>query len=112
MDFKEKQQLGELDAKIKEVRANLLDDDGGKKGQGSRFGAGWGLGARLATELLGGVVVGAGIGLLLDDWLETKPVFLVVFLLFGTAAGILNVYRTAEADSKKAEPKQGKKEQI
>lgn len=104
MTFKEKQQLGELDAKIKQVRKDTLEDDGKKKFD-VRFSAGWGLGVRLATELLGGVVVGAGIGLLIDNWLETKPVFLIIFLLFGTAAGILNVYRTAAASDKKQEEK-------
>ena len=52
---------------------------------------------RLATELVAGVVVGGFIGWALDKWLETKPFLMVVFLLLGAAAGILNVIRTAKA---------------
>jgi ATP synthase protein I len=52
---------------------------------------------RLATELVAGVVVGGFIGWWLDKWLETKPFLMVVFLLLGAAAGILNVVRTAKA---------------
>jgi ATP synthase protein I len=52
---------------------------------------------RLATELVAGVVVGGFIGWALDRWLETKPFLMVVFLLLGAAAGILNVIRTAKA---------------
>ena len=51
---------------------------------------------RLATELVAGVVVGGFIGWALDKWLETKPFLMVVFLLLGAAAGILNVIRTAK----------------
>ncbi len=52
---------------------------------------------RLATELVAGVVVGGFIGWALDRWLETTPVLMVVFLLLGAAAGIMNVIRTAKA---------------
>lgn len=51
------------------------------------------LGLRIATELLSGIIIGGGIGWFLDDFLHTKPYLLVVFLLFGGAAGFLNVYR-------------------
>ena len=40
-----------------------------------------------------GVGVGAGIGDLLDRWLETSPWMRVTFVFLGSAAGMLNVYR-------------------
>ena len=52
-------------------------------------------GFRLSTELVGGVVAGAGIGWLIDRWLGISPWGLIVFLLLGFAAGILNVMRAA-----------------
>ncbi|HME28424.1 MAG TPA: AtpZ/AtpI family protein [Pseudolabrys sp.] len=52
-------------------------------------------GFRLSTELVGGVLVGAAIGWLLDRWLGTSPWGLTVFLLLGFAAGVLNVMRAA-----------------
>ena len=39
------------------------------------------------------MIVGVGIGILLDNWLDTKPWFLIVFFLLGSAAGFMNVYR-------------------
>ena len=45
--------------------------------------------------MVGGVLVGAGLGWLLDRWLGTTPWGLIVFLLLGFAAGILNVMRAA-----------------
>jgi ATP synthase protein I len=52
-------------------------------------------GFRLSTELVGGVIAGAVIGWLLDRWLGTTPWGLIVFLLLGFAAGVLNVMRAA-----------------
>jgi ATP synthase protein I len=52
-------------------------------------------GFRMSTELVAGVVVGALIGWLLDRWLGISPWGLIVFLLLGFAAGVLNVMRAA-----------------
>jgi ATP synthase protein I len=52
-------------------------------------------GFRLSTELVAGVLVGAGLGWLLDRWLGISPWGLIVFLLLGFAAGVLNVMRAA-----------------
>ncbi len=45
--------------------------------------------------MVAGVLVGAGLGLLLDRWLGTSPWGLLVLLLLGFAAGVLNVMRAA-----------------
>jgi ATP synthase protein I len=52
-------------------------------------------GFRLSTELVAGVLVGAGLGWLIDRWLGISPWGLIVFLLLGFAAGVLNVMRAA-----------------
>jgi ATP synthase protein I len=52
-------------------------------------------GLRLSTELVAGVLVGAAIGWLLDKWLGISPWGMLVFLLVGFVAGVLNVMRAA-----------------
>jgi ATP synthase protein I len=52
-------------------------------------------GFRLSTELVAGVLIGAAIGWLLDRWLGISPWGMIVFLLLGFAAGVLNVMRAA-----------------
>jgi ATP synthase protein I len=55
-------------------------------------------GFRLSTELVAGVLVGAAFGWVLDRLLGISPWGLIVFLLLGFAAGILNVMRAAGVD--------------
>lgn len=53
----------------------------------------WGFGLRAGVEVVSALIVGVGLGLMLDRWLGTWPwLFLVMFLL-GATAGVLNVYR-------------------
>ena len=54
---------------------------------------GMALAGRVSSELVAGLVVGAGIGWVLDRWLDTSPLLLVVMFFIGAAAGMLNVWR-------------------
>ena len=65
------------------------------RGRPGADAAGFARGIRLSTELVGGVLVGAGIGWALDRLIGTSPWGLIVFLLLGFAAGVLNVMRAA-----------------
>ena len=51
---------------------------------------------RIGVELVAGLLVGAGIGWLLDRWLGTSPFLLLLFFFLGAAAGILNVFRAGK----------------
>lgn len=53
-----------------------------------------GVGLRVGVEMLSALVVALAIGWYLDRWLHTSPLFLVVFVLLGGAAGVANVWRT------------------
>ena len=53
--------------------------------------------SRVATELLAGLLIGGCIGWTLDKWLDTNPWFLILFFLFGGAAGILNLWRVVSS---------------
>jgi ATP synthase protein I len=62
-----------------------------------------GIATRFATELVVAVAFGGGLGWVLDRWLGTKPIFLLVLVLLGAAAGIRNVMRAAtEINAKQA----------
>jgi len=55
-----------------------------------------GLAFRISVEVVSALAVGLGIGWLLDQWLDTRPWFMLAFLLMGGFAGMLNVYRVAK----------------
>ena len=63
------------------------------KSDASATGSAMSLGLRAGSEFVSAVIVGLGIGWVLDRALHTNPAFLIVFFLIGVAAGIWNVIR-------------------
>jgi ATP synthase protein I len=51
---------------------------------------------RMVIELVAGLGIGFGIGYGLDTLFGTTPIFLVLFILFGFAAGVLTMMRSAK----------------
>ena len=58
---------------------------------------------KLGTELVAAVAVGSIIGFILDNWFGTKPLFIILFFLLGSAAGIYNVIKAAKKMQEKEE---------
>lgn len=63
--------------------------------EGERANGGYVLAVKLGSEFVSAVIVGLAIGWGLDWLLGTTPWLMVVFLLLGFAAGVLNVLRSA-----------------
>jgi ATP synthase protein I len=63
--------------------------------QSSGFAKAMSAGLSVFSEFVAAVIVGAGIGWLVDRWTGATPWGLVVFLGLGAAAGFWNVYRLA-----------------
>jgi ATP synthase protein I len=88
--------MNALSAKIDAQRHKPAHGGDGER-ESAASARGWGqamsLGARVVTELVAGIVVGGGIGWLLDKWLSTTPFLLILFLLLGTAGGFWNIIR-------------------
>ena len=82
-DFKTRLKI----AKSKIKKQAQLDSEKRGSFMGSAF--------KLGTELVSSVAVGTNIGFILDSWFDTKPWLIIIFFFLGTAAGILNVIRTA-----------------
>ncbi len=68
-------------------------DDGGGSSRQSIGAAN--LGFRALVEFVTAVVVASLIGWQIDAWLKTGAIFLIIFLILGMAAGLVNVYRIA-----------------
>jgi ATP synthase protein I len=95
--------LGSLDHRLSEFRDNRklrTDQPGTESGDTAARTSAMALGFRLSSELVAGVVVGAAIGWGVDRWLSTSPFGLIVFLLLGFTAGVVNVVRSAGVASR------------
>jgi ATP synthase protein I len=87
--------LDDLDDRIRAARER--EDGQTGHGPGRReTSTGIGVGMRLTVEFVAGVAVGVGVGYALDAFLGTKPWLMVLFLLLGGAAGVMNAYRAAK----------------
>ena len=65
--------------------------------------SGMAIGFRLSSELVAGVLVGAVLGWACDHFLPTKPWGLIVFVLVGFVAGVINVMRAAGVIAKQSD---------
>lgn len=62
------------------------------------FYAGLGQAVRVGTEMLAALIIGGGLGWMIDTYLlGSTPWGMVVGLVLGTAAGIRNAYRAAQS---------------
>ena len=76
------------------VRQGLSVPDQAPSGSaGVGGGSALGVGLRVGVELVSALAVAVAIGWALDHWLHTLPLFLVIFLVLGGAAGVANVWR-------------------
>ncbi len=82
--------LEDFKTRLKIAKSKLQNEESEKKGVflGNAF--------KLGTELIAAVIVGTIIGFILDNWFDTKPLLIIIFFLFGSAAGILNIFRAAK----------------
>jgi ATP synthase protein I len=90
--------LGSLEHRLSEIRdgRNIRTDQSeAGSGDGSARASAMALGFRLSSELIAGVLVGALMGWGFDRLLSTSPFGLIVFVLVGFSAGVLNVIRSA-----------------
>ncbi|ADJ24681.1 MAG: AtpZ/AtpI family protein [Hyphomicrobium denitrificans] len=98
---KRSEELGhKLDAlKTQRAKAERSVKNGSQSGD---FGAAF----KFAAELVVGVVVGGALGWALDQHLGTAPWLMIVLVIMGFAAGLLNVVRAAQQAQAKNEPLQ------
>jgi ATP synthase protein I len=85
------QRLGE---RLGQQNPDRPSDNDTRRGAGSDTSA-LARGLRLSAEFVAGILVGAGFGWLMDRWLGTSPWGMIVLLLLGFAAGVLNMIRAA-----------------
>jgi ATP synthase protein I len=86
------ERLAQLEAKINALKAKDAPQMRHQDEHYSQAHLAW----RMVSELVVGLMIGFGIGYGLDSLFGTIPIFLVLFILLGLAAGIKTMMRSAQ----------------
>ncbi len=91
-DLSEGDRLNDLDRRIQLAKKGANDDKPTLSDHHSAAHIAW----RMVIELVVGLAVGFSIGYGLDSFFNTMPLFLVIFIFLGFAAGIKTMMRSAK----------------
>lgn len=91
-DPNDQERLRQLDERIAELKRAQEPEKRHQDEHYSQANIAW----RMVTELVAGLGIGFGIGYGLDSLFGTMPLFLVLFVFLGFAAGIKTMLRTAD----------------
>ena len=83
--------LKDLDDKLKDIRKNTVKYSSDNQAFKSAH-IGW----RMVLELVIGIIIGVVLGFSLDSFLNTSPIFLIILIFFGFAAGVRTMIKTAK----------------
>ena len=98
--------LGSLDHRLSAIRDGRkieTGQSGNEQDAAQAKASAMAVGLRLSSELVAGVLVGAALGWGFDRLLSTSPWGLIVFLLLGFTAGVINVMRAAGVMAKQSD---------
>jgi len=85
----------EIDERLRELNKRHGRDIPAKSKSSVSSGAGYGNAFRLSSEFISAILVGAAIGYAIDWLAGTTPWAMIVFMLLGFVAGVMNVLRAA-----------------
>ncbi len=93
-------ELGQISDRLKDLGSRISAEqseriEAEKPATSLRAATDYSKGYKLASEFVAGVLVGGLIGYGLDYLFGTLPILLIIFLLLGFGAGILNMSRAA-----------------
>jgi F0F1-type ATP synthase assembly protein I len=54
------------------------------------------MGQKVFAEIVGGVLFGVIFGLMLDEYFNTAPIFLLILIILGLAGSVYNIYKATK----------------
>lgn len=88
------QRRAQLEAELAAKRAAVREDERGEvRAEESRKG--YAQAMKLSSEFIAAIIVGAVLGYVFDRFVGTTPWGMIILLLLGFCAGVLNVLRSA-----------------
>ena len=74
-----------IDKKMKTIKASQRENK-----------SGYSLGIKISIDLVAAIITGSIIGLGLDKFFSTKPIFFLLFLVLGIIAGFYSLYKSVK----------------
>jgi ATP synthase protein I len=88
-------EIKEIKDKVKKIQSEIHD-----KELKAKNASPLGIAMKMGTEFVAAVFVASFIGFYVDKWLETTPIFILIFFIIGSVAGIFNVVRSSKMINK------------
>ncbi len=74
-----------INKKIKTIKASQRENK-----------SGYSLGIKISIDLVAAIITGSIIGLGLDKFFSTKPIFFLIFLVLGIITGFYSLYKSVK----------------
>ncbi len=89
--------LNNLSKKLDNIKAEKVNEDYNKKNK--KFTS-FAHAFKIVSELFANILVGGSIGWTIDYFFNTKPIFLILFLIIGFISGIYTSYKSSKKFAK------------
>ena len=81
--------LKELEKKLGKVKKSKTQNDHYNK----KAAVNYSIAINISIELITGIGLGVFLGLMIDNYLQTKPLMLIICFILGTLVGFFNMYK-------------------
>ena len=81
--------LKELEKKLDKAKKSKIQDDK----YSNKSAVNYSIAINISIELITGIGLGVFLGLLIDNYLQSKPLMLIICFILGTLAGFFNMYK-------------------
>ena len=81
--------LEELEKKLNKVKQSKIQNNQCNKKPAVNYS----IAINISIELITGIGLGVFLGLMIDNYLQTKPLMLIICFILGTLVGFFNMYK-------------------
>ena len=81
----------EIEIKIKELKKKNKKKSIPNNKINAKF---YSMAMNISIELITGIGLGVFLGLMIDNYLQTKPIMLIIFFIVGTIVGFYNMFKS------------------